>query len=59
MKVCILIWLHISTENQIFLRNSFFSNADIHVSLLIHRMFTGESNVYHKLLISQEIGNKS
>ena len=33
MKVCILIWLHISTENQIFLRNSFFSNADIHMFL--------------------------
>ena len=27
--------------------------------LLIHQMFTSESNVYHKLLILYEIGNKS
>ena len=32
-KVCILIWLHRCTENQIFLKNSLFSNVDIHMFL--------------------------
>ena len=31
--VWIIIWLNRCTENQIFLRNSFFSNADIHLFL--------------------------
>ena len=54
-------WLNKCTENQIFLRSSFFSNFVICVSLLINRMSTSESNVYHKLLllISQEIGKGS
>ena len=49
-----------------FLRNSYFSNADIHmlhmlanVSLLINRMFTSEWKVYHKLFILQETGNET
>ena len=37
----------------------FSQMLDIHVSLLIHRIFTSESNVHHKLLILQEIGNES
>ena len=31
--VCILIWLKRCTENQIFFRNSFFSNADMNMFL--------------------------
>ena len=31
MNVCILIWLHRSMENHIFLKNSFFSNVNIHM----------------------------
>ena len=64
LKVCgdfkegLNFWLNGCTENQIFLRNSFFSNADIHmffIDLINNRMFTSKWNVYHKLLISQDV----
>ena len=47
-------WKSNISQKLIFLKRRYS-----YVSLLIHRVFTGESNVYHKLLILQEIGNKS
>ena len=57
-KICILIWLHRCTENQIFLRNSFFSNADIHMFLYwfierlqVNRMHVASFWFYRKLIM--------
>ena len=59
-KVCSLIWLNRCTENQIFAEKLIFLKRWYsHVSLLIHWMFTSESNAYHKPLISLETGKGS
>ena len=57
--------LHANLATYIYLKSNisqkfvFLKRWYSHVSLLIHRVFTIESNVYHKLLILLEIGNES
>ena len=46
-------------RSNISLKHIFLKRWYSHVSWLIHRMFTSEMNVYHKLLILQDIGNVS